>query len=201
MSQSPSKLAILKLGEGDLTSGLSVILQIGDDQARPDIERLGQLPPNPRLLEALLRWETQYQNLDFQGRPLGKPGQVASPTSRREDCQAAAQTLATELNQWLQEEGFRPLREKWLSSLPSATNLRVSSRPPIARSKSFPGTNGTSCKPTPEPNWASPPPATIAPPPPNDPNARSTSSPSSATARALTSPRTRPSSRPSPMQR
>jgi CHASE2 domain-containing sensor protein len=125
VSQSPSKLAVLKLGEGDLTTGLSVILQIGDDQARPDIELRGQLDPNPRLLEALTRWETQYQNLDFQGRPLGKPGQVTSPTSRRADCQAAAQTLGTELNQWLQGEGFRPLREKWLASLPTAIDLRV----------------------------------------------------------------------------
>jgi CHASE2 domain-containing sensor protein len=125
VSQSPSKLAVLKLGEGTITSGLSVILQIGDDQARPDLELRGQLAPNPTLLNALQTWETQYQNLDFQGRPLGKPGQVASAPSRREDCQAAAQTLSTELNQWLQGEGFRPLREKWLSSLPRDTDLRV----------------------------------------------------------------------------
>jgi CHASE2 domain-containing sensor protein len=125
VSQSPSKLAVLKLGEGTITSGLSVILQIGDDQARPDIELRGQLAPNPQLLNALLTWETQYQNLDFQGRPLGKPGQIAAATSRREDCQAAAQTLSTELNQWLQEEGFRPVREKWLSSLGPTTDLRV----------------------------------------------------------------------------
>jgi hypothetical protein len=94
VSQSPSKLAVLKLGEGDLTSGLSVILQIGDDQARPDLELRGQLAPNPQLLSALETWETQYQNLDFQGRPLGKPGQIAPAPSRRPNPQQCPKPMA-----------------------------------------------------------------------------------------------------------
>jgi CHASE2 domain-containing sensor protein len=119
------KLVVLKLGAGTLASGCAVTLQIGDEQAQPTIELLGSLPADPDLVTAWQTWQTLYRQIDFSGRPIGKPGQNRPAPERREQCQIAAQALRQRFNQWLQAPGFRPLREQWLETLQPADLIRV----------------------------------------------------------------------------
>jgi hypothetical protein len=41
------KLVVLKIGTGSLEQGFSILLQIGEENARPAIELTGHLPPAP----------------------------------------------------------------------------------------------------------------------------------------------------------
>ncbi len=117
------KLVILKLGTGNFEQGFSVILQIGDENARPVVEITGELPPNSEIPRHYHRWQTIYRNLKLPARPIGLP-KVTSITSI-EECQEAAEKLKTELNIWLQCELFRPIREKWLEKLLPEDRVRV----------------------------------------------------------------------------
>lgn len=118
------KLVVLKLGEGSLEQGFSVTLQIGDENAPPAIELMGDLPPNPDLVQAYSHWQDRYRNLDLPSRPIGLP-KLASQTATLEECQQAAQVLRDRLNTWLQADSFRPLREKWLQKVPEGEPVRI----------------------------------------------------------------------------
>lgn len=118
------KLVVLKLGDGSFEQGFSVTLQIGDENAPPVIELMGDLPPNPDLVQAYIHWQDRYRNLDLPSRPIGLP-KLASQTATLEECQQAAQVLRDRLNAWLQADSFRPLREKWLQKVPEADPVRI----------------------------------------------------------------------------
>lgn len=117
------KLVVLKFGKHNLATGVAVGLQIGEENARPSSEVVGELPPDPELWQQLQQWQTLYRSLDFAGRPIGLP-KPAVPTSVTA-CRQAAEQLGDRLNHWLQADSFRPIREKWLEKLLPTDPIRI----------------------------------------------------------------------------
>ncbi|MEA5567738.1 CHASE2 domain-containing protein [Anabaena sp. UHCC 0399] len=118
------KLVVLKLGTGSFEAGFSVILQIGDENVRPIVEIIGELPPNPEIPLCYHQWQSIYCQLKFSGRPIGIPKQ-SKQTLSLEDCEKAADNLRFHLNTWLSSNSFRPIREKWLERLVPEDHIRV----------------------------------------------------------------------------
>lgn len=92
------------------------MLQIGRMGSHPQVELTGKLPPNPQILRHYQQWQTTYLNL---GQPLRLSADAEQITnlSLVEICQDAAEQLRSQLNQWLEAEAFRAIREKWLEKL------------------------------------------------------------------------------------
>ena len=118
------KLVILKFGAGTFAEGFPVTLQIGMENMRPSSEVTGELPPALDLPLIFNRWQAIYRNLDLSARPLGLP-KSNPPIVSLEACSEVAAQLRDRLNQWLQAESFRPIREKWLEKLQPAETIRV----------------------------------------------------------------------------
>lgn len=118
-----AKLVVLKFIQGSFEKGFPVILQIGEENSRPQSEVIGELPPNLELLLNFNRWQAIYRSLDFSARPIGLPKPM--PQVSIEECTQAAEHLRLRLNTWLQSESFRPIREKWLEKLRTSEEIRV----------------------------------------------------------------------------
>ncbi|MDZ8185748.1 MAG: CHASE2 domain-containing protein [Nostoc sp. ChiSLP02] len=119
-----NKLVILKLGAGSFEAGFPITLQIGDENARANVEITGELPPNSDIPLCYHHWQSIYSQLKFTTRPIGIPKQLKQ-THSLEDCQQAADTLRVHLNTWLSSQTFRPIREKWLEKLLPEDYIRV----------------------------------------------------------------------------
>jgi CHASE2 domain-containing sensor protein len=117
------KLVVLRFSKGSLTTGFSVILQIGEDNARPSSEMAAELPPSPELLTQFDQWQRLYRSLDFAGRPKGI-AKAPFPASAQA-CRQAGQELGDRLNQWLQSNLFRPICDKWLEKLQPQDSFRI----------------------------------------------------------------------------
>jgi CHASE2 domain-containing sensor protein len=118
------KLVVLKFGEGSFEQGFSVTLQIGEEHARPTIETIGTLPPDPTIPQAYHAWQSIYRSLKLPSRPIGLP-KPSNATPTLEDCCQAAQHLRDRFNAWLQTDSFRPIREKWLEKLAPTDEVRL----------------------------------------------------------------------------
>ena len=132
-----SKLVILKLGEGDFEQGFPVILQIGDENARPSTEITGKLPPNPEITNDYLRWQSIYRNLRLPSRVKGISKQVHR-TPTLEECQQATEDFKIRFNNWLTYDSFRPIREKLLEKLKSEDDIRILIQTKDLRSQKLP---------------------------------------------------------------
>lgn len=119
-----SKLVILKLGEGDFERGFSVVLQIGDENARPTTEITGSLPPNPEITIDYFRWQSIYRNIRLPSRIKGISKQVHR-TPTLEECHQATEQFKIHFNSWLTSDSFRPIREKLLEKLTSEDDIRI----------------------------------------------------------------------------
>jgi len=118
------KLVVLKFGEGGFDQGFAVTLQISEEGQLPSIEITGKLPPSPELPLSYNHWQASYRSLGSIYRLYPKHAQVTN-VSKTSDCQDAADVLRKSLNHWLQAEGFRPLREKWLERLLPTEEIRL----------------------------------------------------------------------------
>ena len=132
-----NKLVILKLGEGDFEQGFPVILQIGDENARPTTEITGKLPPNPEITTDYFRWQSIYRNLRLPSRIKGLSKQAHQPPTL-EECQQATEEFKIRFNNWLTSDSFRPIREKLLEKLISEDNIRILIQTKNVRSQKLP---------------------------------------------------------------
>ncbi|MBD2677375.1 MULTISPECIES: CHASE2 domain-containing protein [Nostoc] len=119
-----TKLVVLKFGKGSFDAGFPVTLQIGEENSRAETEVIGELPPDEELPVNFNCWQTIYRNLDFSARPKGLP-KLQKVISTDGECLQAAQKLRDRLNQWLQSQTFRNIREKWLEKLQKHDQIRV----------------------------------------------------------------------------
>ena len=119
------KLVILKLGDGSLDAGLSVILQISEDGQRPTVELTGSLPPAPELHRTYEYWQIAYRCLGVAYRLEIGQGGFATNVSKIEDCRELAQELSEQFNHWLSSESFRPLTDKLLEQLTPQDQIRI----------------------------------------------------------------------------
>jgi hypothetical protein len=118
-----TQLVILKLGSGSFVQGFPVTLQIGDEASRPSVEVTGTLPPAPKLGDRYTQWQVAYRGLGLSAR-LEKPKKQKTQVSRSGLCTEAAQQLKDHLNQWLNSEEFRPIKEALLKKLQSSEVIR-----------------------------------------------------------------------------
>lgn len=118
------KLVILKLGGGNFEQGFPVTLQIGEEGSRPDAELTGQLPPAPQLPERYTQWRSTYRSLSLSVR-LEKPKKQTTQVSITQPCTDAAKLLKDSLNEWLNSETFRPVKEALLKKLQPSEVIRL----------------------------------------------------------------------------
>ncbi len=118
------KLVVLKIMDGSFDQGFTVMLQIGDEGARPSIETTGRLPALPEMPLYYSRWQDSYWRLESRYRISPKKGQNPN-VSLVEDCHSAAYILRARMNTWLLSEEFRPVREKWLERLSPDEAVRI----------------------------------------------------------------------------
>jgi WD40 repeat protein len=117
-----SKLAILRLLDGDLEQGVRVVLTISTLQnsegtASNSAEISGALPANPNLGSTIKQWQSNYRSL---GTTRMRPNEVIIDKSIKQQisaCQKLDQELRLQLNTWLSSPSFRSIRDKWLEEL------------------------------------------------------------------------------------
>jgi energy-coupling factor transporter ATP-binding protein EcfA2 len=118
------KLVILKLGGGNFEQGFPVTLQIGEEGSSPSVELTGQLPPAPQLPERYTQWRSTYRSLSLSVR-LEKPKNQKTQVSITQPCTDAAKLLKESLNEWLNSEAFRPIKEGLLKKLQPSEVIRL----------------------------------------------------------------------------
>ena len=121
------KLVVLKIGAGSFSQGFPVILQIGQEDYRPSTEMVGHLPEASDIPTLYQAWQSAYLALGLTTR-LDAPAQQVTNVAWSDlstACEKAAQVLQHRLDQWLFEEAFRPIRDKWLEQLLPSDCIRV----------------------------------------------------------------------------
>jgi len=132
-----SKLVFLKIGEGSFQAGFPVTLRMGEEGYQSTIEVTGYLPPALRLLESYQRWQVSYYRLGSGYRLEAKAGYVTN-VSITDDCNDLAGEFRDRLNQWLQTDSFRPIREKLLEQLSLSETIRVVLQTNVPELRRFP---------------------------------------------------------------
>ncbi|KYC38726.1 low-complexity protein [Scytonema hofmannii PCC 7110] len=122
------KLVVLKLGQGDLSTGFSVTLQISLEGERPYFESNGQLPPASELAFFYHQWQAAYRQSMQRNLRIKIPETQVTNISRRElfkECDRFAENLKKHVNLWLNSELFRPLKEQLLEKLTPSESIRI----------------------------------------------------------------------------
>ncbi|MGD1701806.1 pentapeptide repeat-containing protein [Dapis sp. BLCC M229] len=123
-----SKLVTLKFSQSDLRTNFPVTLQIGTEKNRPVVECTGELPPASDILNFYDQWKSAYRRSINVGYRLDVPETQVTNVSRQEflsDCYESAQNLKIKLNQWLNSEQFRPVKEELLATLNTSDSIRL----------------------------------------------------------------------------
>lgn len=119
------KLVTLKL-EGDFeANGFHVLLEIGQDGSRPDIEAIGSLPPNPALLQQLQKWQESYRLLGTPARIQPLEITYVGSIHTAEMCQQEARKLGEQLKTWLLSHTFIPIDQPLREELSPADTVRL----------------------------------------------------------------------------
>ncbi|MEM6450652.1 MAG: CHAT domain-containing protein [Cyanobacteria bacterium P01_D01_bin.105] len=125
------KRVVLALGKS-LPQGIPVTLQIGDEDNIPDIAMTGWLPPVASLLTAYEDWQKPYQqgftcSDGFVSRLSTPAAQVTNLSVQEiwQRCCLAEEILVRRINQWLNSELFRPVRETLLAYCHPRESIRL----------------------------------------------------------------------------
>lgn len=120
---SASKIVVLKLGSTDSNQEMSVTLQILGDGLRPLAETTGSLPSAPKILENYQNWKSAYNS---QGKNLRLEAPVKQNTNFSiTDLNSNAQNLEASLNNWLNSQQLRAVREKLREKITPEDEVRV----------------------------------------------------------------------------
>jgi uncharacterized protein YjbI with pentapeptide repeats len=128
VNKSSDKLVVIRLGDGDLNTGFSVTLQIGKEGERPHFESNGRLPRAIELSESYNQWQSAYRRSFKTSLRLDIPDTQITNISSREffdECYASAEILNITLNNWLNSQAFRPLKEQLLEHLNTSDSIRI----------------------------------------------------------------------------
>lgn len=126
-----NRCVLLSLGALGSQS-VPVTLQIGDKDKVPEVAIAGWLPPAEPVLAAYERWQQCYWQMlacdsRFASR-LSVPAVQVTNVSVREvlqRCYLAEDSLSSCINQWLNSEAFRPVRETLLAYCHPSESIRV----------------------------------------------------------------------------
>ena len=114
----------LKIREGSFDTGFSVTLQISKEGLSTELEISSQLPAAPHIPQQYKLWQKAYLGLGFLTR-LESNKAFISNYSRLENCDRAATKLLASINNWLDADSFRHLKERFLSRLNPLDEVRI----------------------------------------------------------------------------
>ncbi|MCC3582656.1 HEAT repeat domain-containing protein [Microcoleus sp. PH2017_30_WIL_O_A] len=114
------KLVVFNLGEGDFKQGFPVTLQVWEEGSFLT-SFVGKLPASA--IDSLYdKWQSDYRQ-KISGRMIPTPGRVSNYSDT--DLTGNSHILKAELNNWLNSETFRPVRDKFLTTVKSKHTVRV----------------------------------------------------------------------------
>lgn len=114
------KLVVFNLGEGDFKQGFPVTLQVWEEGGFLT-SFVGKLPASA--IDFLYdKWQSDYRQ-KVSGRMIPTPGRVSNYSDT--DLTGNSHILKAELNNWLNSETFRPVRDKFLTTVKSKHTVRV----------------------------------------------------------------------------
>lgn len=119
------KRVALIIGDGDFDRGFSVTLQIGEDGALPSTGISGRLAPNLQIRQEYQRWQSSYARLGTHFRAVKRKETQVKNVSIGDECRTAALMLEQCLNNWLNSEQFRQIRETLSEELMRNDEVRV----------------------------------------------------------------------------
>ncbi|MEM7756796.1 MAG: CHASE2 domain-containing protein [Cyanobacteria bacterium P01_A01_bin.40] len=114
----------LKIREGSFDTGFLVTLEISQEGLPTELETSSQLPAAPHIPQQYNLWRTAYLGLSLSAR-LESNKAFISNYSRSEDCEHAAAKLLSSVNNWLDADSFRHLKERFLSRLNPVDEIRI----------------------------------------------------------------------------
>ena len=117
-------IVALKIREGSFDTGFPVTLQIAPEGMPVELEISSQLPAAPNIPLQYNLWQKSYLGLGLSTRLEPNKAFIAN-YSRSENCDRAATKLLISLNNWLNADCFRPLKERFLSRLNPTDELRI----------------------------------------------------------------------------
>ena len=121
-----SKRVVLKIGSGSLETGYAAAVQVGEEGRAPQAETQARLSPAPDLPGLYERWQQSYWQLGSAYRIKAHKGVTnVSSLSDIERCRALSRELRDRVHNWLNEEAFRPIREKLLEQLNPQDETRI----------------------------------------------------------------------------
>lgn len=126
--QKRDKLVILHVGEGDLTVGFPVTLQIKEAERRSMQFTKGRLAAASELPVIYDQWRSAYRKCLKANLRLDVPDTQITNVSRHDflqDCYKAAAQLEDHFNNWLNSEAFRPIKERMLEQLAPSDSIRI----------------------------------------------------------------------------
>lgn len=127
----PGKRVVLSLGN-ETAEGIPVSLQIGDEGRLPEVAATGWLPVATSLVTAYEKWQRTYQQAFTNGAKsvyrISAPDVQITNVSYKEGltiCHQSEKVLTKRINQWLNSEPFRPVRETLLAYCHPSENIRL----------------------------------------------------------------------------
>jgi uncharacterized protein YjbI with pentapeptide repeats len=115
-----TKRVILQVGAGDRHTGFAVTLQIGQESPTLQFTQ-GRFAPIQSLIICYEQWQTSYRACLYEESiRLDIPEQQITHVGRSDAiqaCELQATTLAQQLNDWLNADCFRPIKERMLEQL------------------------------------------------------------------------------------
>jgi len=113
-----SKIATIALVEGSFDRGFLVVLEIADEGKKPSCKISGKLPPAPSIAIDYKKWQSAYRLLLDWSINSNKRAQLSEVLE-------LSNRLSTGINDWLNSDPFRPIREKLQENLAANEELRV----------------------------------------------------------------------------
>jgi HEAT repeat protein/energy-coupling factor transporter ATP-binding protein EcfA2 len=127
------KLVIIKIGEGSFDQGFPVNLQISENGDRVHTSLDGKLPHQHQLPELSEQWRLEYNEFSnlrqinlpsLKDRKAGKRQKI-SRQDFIDGVNRVAPQLTEALNNWLNSDIFRPIKEKFLEKIKTDDMVRV----------------------------------------------------------------------------
>ena len=117
-------IATLKIREGDFERGFLVTLLINKEGFPPELEINAELPAAPHIVQLYNLWQASYLGLNISKRLEAKKAFVSN-YSYTEDCDRVSLQLLSSFDEWLNDDSFRPLKDKFLAKLNYDYEIRI----------------------------------------------------------------------------
>ncbi len=122
------RVVTIELGTRDLDRNLVVNVKIGNRGTTPHAAAIGILKCEDDLMLAYRDWQIAYRQYLNSATRLDIPSQQNTnlkQTDRADKCQITSQNLKYKINDWLDSEGFKPIKELMLQELHPDESIQI----------------------------------------------------------------------------